>query len=263
MRSTRASSTGRPTASLTDDLCHHLHSAQSCWQVCMHDDIGHVGYNAAYDQLVRRYIWPRMHQDLKDYISDCQPCRDNICLPNVPRALRPLPFAGWWSRVCLDCGQLSVTTGPSWFVVAVDYHTKWVEAVPLKGNPSSQQIADSFERHVLARVGPPKVVICDNGSEFRGKFKQLLGHHNILRCRRAAQRRAAAKAAATEGLAEGGDHQPLHQGRGDYPSSNSSKDSCSESDLSQVHCVNQQQSLVSIDTLLPSDLCPAQSGGTS
>ncbi len=71
-------------------------------------------------------------------------------------------------------------------MVAVDYHTKWVEAAPLRKSPNSKQIAEFFRRSVLARTGPPKVVICDNGSEFRGEFSALFAQHNILRCPRAA-----------------------------------------------------------------------------
>jgi hypothetical protein len=63
--------------------------------------------------------------------------------------------------------------------VAVDYVSKWVEALPYKNtdNISSKRM---FEEIIFSRFGVPSIVINDGGSHFIDKhFKQYLSKHGI------------------------------------------------------------------------------------
>jgi len=63
--------------------------------------------------------------------------------------------------------------------VAVDYVSKWVEALPCKhdDNISSKRM---FEEIIFTRFGVPRVVISDGGAHFIDKrFKQYLSKHGI------------------------------------------------------------------------------------
>ncbi|XP_021321692.1 uncharacterized protein LOC110437546 [Sorghum bicolor] len=66
-----------------------------------------------------------------------------------------------------------------YILVAVDYVSKWVEALPCKhaDNVSSKRM---FEEIIFPRFGVPRVVISDGGAHFIDKrFKQYLSRHGI------------------------------------------------------------------------------------
>ncbi len=58
-------------------------------------------------------------------------------------------------------------------IVAVDPMTKWVEIGPLKDKASST-MANWFHNQITCRYGPPAIVRCDNGKEFKGMFEEYL-----------------------------------------------------------------------------------------
>jgi hypothetical protein len=64
-------------------------------------------------------------------------------------------------------------------LVAVDYVSKWVEALPCKraDNMNSKKM---FEEIIFPRCGVPRIVISDGGSHFIDKrFEQYLARHWI------------------------------------------------------------------------------------
>jgi 2-hydroxy-3-keto-5-methylthiopentenyl-1-phosphate phosphatase len=66
-----------------------------------------------------------------------------------------------------------------YILVAVDYVSKWVEALPCKNadNINSKRI---FEEIIFPRFGVPRIVISDGGSHFIDKcFEQYLSKHGI------------------------------------------------------------------------------------
>jgi len=66
-----------------------------------------------------------------------------------------------------------------YILVAVDYVSKWVEAVPC-WNADSMHSKKMFEEIIFPRFGVPKIVISDGGSHFIDKcFKQYLSKQGI------------------------------------------------------------------------------------
>ena len=54
-------------------------------------------------------------------------------------------------------------------LVAMDHHTKWLSAVPLRSK-TAQAVATAVERHLLPHLlSPPVKILTDNGLEFAGK----------------------------------------------------------------------------------------------
>lgn len=60
-----------------------------------------------------------------------------------------------------------------YIAVAIDYLTKWAEvrAIPDK---KSETVAEYFEEDITARHGCPRIVLSDDGLEFKGDFDELL-----------------------------------------------------------------------------------------
>ena len=50
-------------------------------------------------------------------------------------------------------------------MVATDYFTKWVEAVPLK-TVTSKNMADFAKEHIVYRFGIPQTITTDQGTMF-------------------------------------------------------------------------------------------------
>jgi len=76
-------------------------------------------------------------------------------------------------------GPFSPSKKCEFILVAVDYVSKWVEALPCKhaDNISSKRM---FEEIIFPRFGVPRVVKSDGGAHFIDKrFKQYLSKHGI------------------------------------------------------------------------------------
>lgn len=54
--------------------------------------------------------------------------------------------------------------GNKCILVAVDYSSKWVEAIDLPKNEGKSVV--QFLKHIFARFGIPRVIISDGGSYF-------------------------------------------------------------------------------------------------
>jgi len=66
-----------------------------------------------------------------------------------------------------------------YILVAVDYVSKWVEAMPCR-NADSMHSKMMFEEIIFPRFRVPRIVIIDGGSHFIDKrFEQYLSKHGI------------------------------------------------------------------------------------
>ena len=53
-------------------------------------------------------------------------------------------------------------------MVATDYFTKWVEAIPLK-TVTSKNMVDFVKEHIVYRFGIPQTITTDQGTMFTSK----------------------------------------------------------------------------------------------
>ncbi|XP_039778501.1 uncharacterized protein K02A2.6-like [Panicum virgatum] len=64
-------------------------------------------------------------------------------------------------------GQVNPPTskGHKWILVATDYFTKWVEAVPMK-NVTAKDVVNFIKEHIVYHFGIPQTITTDQGSVF-------------------------------------------------------------------------------------------------
>ena len=142
---------------------------------------GHWGVLRTASMVAERYYWGGIVQDCKAYVRNCQVCKLEHAHFSQPQALQSIPVTDQsFQRVGIDLvGPLPVSSaGNKYIVVAMDYLSKWPEAVALPDKKAST-VKQFFMRDVIARHGCPKEVLSDNGSEFFGEFDELLQEFKI------------------------------------------------------------------------------------
>jgi hypothetical protein len=127
------------------------------------------GYATAQRILRAGYFWPTMFKDCIIAVRSCHACQIFDSKTRRPPApLQPIvavgPFAKWGIDF-MQCNPTS-TGGHGYIIVAVDYFTKWAEAMPTLDN-TGETAALFFFNHVVARFGVPQAIVTDHGSHFR------------------------------------------------------------------------------------------------
>eukprot|EP00253_Pinus_taeda_P025636 PITA_25636 len=110
-----------------------------------------------------------MFKDCITVVKSCHACQmfdRKTRIPPTPlhRVVVVGPFTKW----CIDfmtCNPTS-TEGHGYIIVAADYFTKWVEAMPTLNN-SCEIAVLLFFNHVVSRFDVPQAIVTDHGSHFR------------------------------------------------------------------------------------------------
>lgn len=164
-----------------------------------HERAGHPGIERSYQALRQRAYWPGMREAMVQHVAEChecamakKPCQSfgTTILPGVPSR----PFDTIYADV-LTLPE-STPVGPNRLVyskllIFCDALTRWVEAIPLPSEPTSEEIIEAFIENIVSRFGVPRCLVCDRGSNLISKLCQevyeLLGvdmkpstsyHHN-------------------------------------------------------------------------------------
>ncbi|CAM8919529.1 unnamed protein product [Rhodiola kirilowii] len=131
------------------------------------------------------FYWPSMFKDTYEFVKACNECQR---MGNIARR-EEMPQKGILEVEIFDVwgvdfmGPLPSSQGNSFILVAVDYVSKWVEAI---ASPScdAKVVIKMFKKIIFPRFGVPRAVISDNGSHFKEKrFESMLKKHGIYhRC---------------------------------------------------------------------------------
>ena len=78
--------------------------------------------------------------------------------------IKPWPFRGWGIDLI---GQIYAPSSKNhkFILVATDYFTKWVEAVPLK-NVTSREMIEFVKEHIIYWFDIPQTITTDQGTMF-------------------------------------------------------------------------------------------------
>uniref|UniRef100_A0A669EG75 Gypsy retrotransposon integrase-like protein 1 n=1 Tax=Oreochromis niloticus TaxID=8128 RepID=A0A669EG75_ORENI len=146
---------------------------------------GHLGQAKTFSRMSPRFYWPQQFTDTVQFCKSCPECqltapgRKGERAPLIPMPVIDTPF----SRVAMDIiGPLERSSaGHRYILVVCDYATRYPEAFPLK-KVKARQIANCLIQ-MFSRVGIPKEIITDQGSNFTSNFMRevyrLLGIKGI------------------------------------------------------------------------------------
>jgi len=86
--------------------------------------------------------------------------------------IKPWPFRRWAIDIIVQIYPPS-SKGHKFILVATDYFTKWVEAIPLKKVTSANMI-DFVKEHIVYRFGIPQTITTDHGTMLTlGEFDEF------------------------------------------------------------------------------------------
>ncbi|KAG7585701.1 Integrase catalytic core [Arabidopsis thaliana x Arabidopsis arenosa] len=127
------------------------------------------------------FWWPTMFKDAQQFISRCDSCqrKGNISRRNeMPQ--NPILEVEIFDVWGIDfMGPFPSSYGNKYILVAVDYVSKWVEAIASPTN-DSRVVLKMFKTIIFPRFGIPRVVISDGGTHFINKvFENLLKKHEV------------------------------------------------------------------------------------
>ncbi|CAM8953800.1 unnamed protein product [Rhodiola kirilowii] len=131
------------------------------------------------------FYWPNIFKDTYEFVKSCNECQRT---GNIARR-DEMPQKGILEVEIFDVwgvdfmGPLPSSQGNSFILVAVDYVSKWVEAI---ASPScdAKVVIKMFKKIIFPRFGMPRAVISDNGSHFKERgFESMLKKYGIFhRC---------------------------------------------------------------------------------
>uniref|UniRef100_A0A8C6KJR4 Gypsy retrotransposon integrase-like protein 1 n=1 Tax=Nothobranchius furzeri TaxID=105023 RepID=A0A8C6KJR4_NOTFU len=141
-------------------LIHWFHTAKfSC----------HPGTSRTIALISRRFWWPSLHKDVRDYVLACPACACNKTGNKPPSGLlQPLPISQRpWSHIALDfVTGLPPSKGMTTILTVIDRFSKACHLIPLRKLPTAFQTAQLLVKHVFRLHGIPQDVLSDRGPQF-------------------------------------------------------------------------------------------------
>jgi transposase InsO family protein len=120
---------------------------------------GHQGVERCLRKARDTVWWPGMTADIKADCARCETCIKARRITSMPMQPSRLP-EGPWEKVGADV----MTFQGQRFLVMVDYFSRWVEVVSLRGE-TTREICDKMDS-IFARFGAPMALRTDNGPCF-------------------------------------------------------------------------------------------------
>jgi transposase InsO family protein len=148
-----------------------------------HDSAAHQGYLKTANRIRLRYYWPKMLQDIKNYITNCETCKAAKPLtsnPTPPMGRQKLADHPWQLISADYLGPLTRSKkGNNFLLVVADWFSKEVLLFPCRA-AESKSLVNMIEHGVFYTKGVPETIITDNGKQFISReFRDCLDRFSV------------------------------------------------------------------------------------
>lgn len=151
----------------------------------LHDDViaAHGGVHKTIELIRRKFYWPGLVKDVKNYVGNCEVCKTtkapNIVLrpPMGAQATTDRPF----QRLYIDLlGPYPRSkAGNIGLLIILDHMSKFHWLCPLK-KFTSKIIIEFLQKSIFHVYGVPETIVSDNGSQFKANdFRAFLTQHGV------------------------------------------------------------------------------------
>ena len=127
------------------------------------------------------FYWPSLFKDSFEFCKTCDRCQ---MLGRISRRdmmpLNPILTIEIFDVWGIDfMGPFPNSFGNLYILLAVDYVSKWVEAIPCKTN-DHKIVVKFLKENIFSRFGTPRTIISDNGTHFcNHSFETLMKKYSI------------------------------------------------------------------------------------
>jgi hypothetical protein len=141
---------------------------------------GHPGISHTTALTERHYWWPRMRQEIHDYVGGCADCqwhKVNTQARKAPLApIFPNPEAMPFETVAMDfIVKLPLSNGFDSILTITDHDcTKAAIFIPCNETITAKGVAELYLQHVFKRFRLPQKIISDRDPRLAGKFAKAL-----------------------------------------------------------------------------------------
>ncbi|XP_055308187.1 uncharacterized protein K02A2.6-like [Sitodiplosis mosellana] len=146
--------------SMRKEILHQLHKP-------------HFGINKTLKRAQNSVFWPNISNEIEQTVSNCIICQENAPKiqkePLLPHDIPNEPFKK------IACGILDFKSKS--FLVVVDFYSKWIELVKLKGKTAHHVNTELLR--LFATFGYPHIIIADNMPMGSYETKQFAKKHDI------------------------------------------------------------------------------------
>nr|XP_009758085.1 PREDICTED: uncharacterized protein LOC104210812 [Nicotiana sylvestris] len=131
----------------------------------------HVGDRTAQKVLQSGFYWTKLFKDAYDFVKKCDICqRTGTITKKHEMPLQNILAMDLFDVWGIDfMGPFPYSNGHGYILVAVNYVSKWVEAIALPTN-DAKVVVSFVKKHIFTRVGTPRVLISDGGTHFCNKL---------------------------------------------------------------------------------------------
>jgi len=137
---------------------------------------GHAGITKMTKNIMKKYCWTGLQQDVADYVKHCSMCQRNKHgkTKNQPMEITTTAENGF-EKIYIDLvGPLTETVDNFKYILSVqDELTKFIEAIPIK-TKEAESVAEALVKGVILKHGVPSKIASDQGTEFMNDvFKRM------------------------------------------------------------------------------------------
>ena len=139
---------------------------------------GHQGMENMLSKLLTDYFWPKMKDDVRDFVRNCSIC--SLVKPTfVSAELKPYLLDAPMQLVVTDyIGPLPSDGGYRYILVIMDAFSRFPETYPVRDLTATTFI--SKFRDFFSRYGFPDAILSDNGPQYRSReFLDYLRPFNV------------------------------------------------------------------------------------
>ena len=149
----------------------------------VHDEViaGHPGKERTLSAARKSYYWPTMRVDIDAYVAGCVKCAQHKGTVSKPAPILEYPPPERpWDVVAIDLLQLPASRqGSKYLLVCVDHFSRYVVLAPVP-DKTAGAIAHALISKVICPYSTPRVLLSDNGTEFRNALlEEICKQFNI------------------------------------------------------------------------------------
>ena len=128
------------------------------------------------------FYWPTMFKGTHNFCKGCLECQKlgRVTRRNMMPMSPILEIEVFYCWEIDFMGPFPQSFGNLYILLAIDYVSKWVEAIACKEN-DHKVVLKFFRKYIFSRFGMPKAVINDNGKHFCNRpFEVLVKKYRVV-----------------------------------------------------------------------------------